>query len=143
MTTKKVLICSHCQAVNRVDTELAAKKAPLCGKCSRALGDQDTVLNIGEDLLSKIIAHSDLPVVIDAYADWCGPCKLYGPIFEEVAKGNSNRAQFFKVDTEKNQDFSIKNGIRGIPTTLIFHKGVLVVNQSGLLQKDHLLSLIP
>lgn len=142
-TQKKAIVCPHCKALNRVDQTQAGSKRPVCGKCGSEIHDQNSVLNIDENLIEKIIRHSDLPIVVDAYADWCGPCKMYAPIFEEVARENSKRAQFFKVDTEKNMFFSTKNNIRGIPTTLVFHKGKLVINQSGLLQKGQLESLIP
>ena len=142
MGNKKAIVCPSCQALNRVDQTAAQQKQAVCGKCGNPLSDQNYVINISENLLEKIIKHSEVPVVIDAYADWCGPCKMYGPIFEEVAKEDSPKAQFFKVDTEKNQSFAMKYGIRGIPTTLVFHKGKLVTNQSGLLQKEQLKSLL-
>lgn len=142
MSSKKAILCTSCNALNRVDQEHAKSQKPVCGKCGHELNDQTNVLNISESLIEKIINHSDLPIVVDAYADWCGPCKMYGPIFEEFAKENSDKAQFFKVDTEKNLHFSVKNNIRGIPTTLVFHRGKLVINQSGLLQKQQLQQLI-
>lgn len=138
---KKIILCD-CGAINRVDSEKLNTSTPVCGKCSRELDTSPSLKSISDTKLEKIIQNADLPVIVDAYADWCGPCKMYGPIFEGVSKQKSNEAEFFKIDTEKNAMFSVKYGIRGIPTTLVFYKGKLIKNQSGLLQKEHIEALL-
>ncbi len=144
MSSIKGIICPHCQALNRssIDQLKSSNEAPTCGKCSKPLTDYKMALSINENQFEKLMKHSDLPVVVDIYADWCGPCKMYGPIFGEVAQRNWDRFNFIKLDSEKNLFFSSKYQIRGIPTTLIFKNGQLIKNQSGLMNADQLQSWI-
>ena len=131
--------CKSCRALNRY--QLNQSKA-ICGKCQNDLMEVNTVQILEEPELFKLIRNAKLPIVVDVYADWCGPCKTYGPIFEEVARENFESYQFIKVDSEKAMQLAVQYGIRGIPTTLIFKDNMLLKNQSGLLSKDHLISLL-
>ncbi len=135
---KKIIICDSCGAINRIDTPKLSASGAVCGKCSKDLDTRAKVQSITFDKLEKIIQHSELPVFVDAYADWCGPCKMYGPTFTEFAQKNWQSAEFYKIDTEKNPMISVKYGIRGIPTTLIFKEAKLAHSQSGVLQGVHL-----
>ena len=142
MNSKKILICADCGSINKVDATKLKSKEPICGKCKKELNVNFQLQSINETKLEKIIKNADYPVVVDAYADWCGPCKMYTPIFTEFAKENWAESESFKLDTEKNLLFSTKYNIRGIPTTLVFYKGKLVENQSGVMQKQNIKALI-
>ncbi len=144
MSSIKGIICPKCQALNRSSIERlrTSSESPKCGKCGHTLTDFKKPANINENQFEKLMKHSDLPVVVDIYADWCGPCKMYGPIFSEVANNNWDKYNFIKLDSEKNLFFSSKYQIRGIPTTLVFKDGQLIKNQSGLLSADQLQLLI-
>lgn len=125
-------------ALNRVDLAEPKGKKPLCGRCGKEITVAKSATVVSGDLLEKIIRNAQLPVVVDVYADWCGPCKMYAPIFQEVAQKQYARAEFYKLDSERNQAFAAKYGIRGIPATLVFRDGALVKSQSGLLQASQL-----
>ncbi len=138
---KKIILCT-CGAINRVEVSKLSDKAVVCGKCSIDLDTSAKVQSISFDKLEKIISHAQLPVVVDAYADWCGPCKMYGPLFSEVAQELWQKAEFYKIDTEKHPMISVKFGIRGIPTTLFFKNNQLINSQSGVMQKTDLTNTI-
>lgn len=142
MTAIKGIFCSHCHALNRSSVEQLknSSEAPTCGKCGKPLNQYKQLQNISETQLEKLMKYSDLPIIVDVYADWCGPCKMYAPIFAQVAEKNWDRFNFIKLDSEKNASFSSKYQIRGIPATLVFKNGKLIQNQGGLMQESQLQS---
>lgn len=139
---RKTTQCDKCGAINRVSQE-SNIGVPFCGKCQSKLEISKDAKSISGKNLEKIIRNSELPVIVDVFADWCGPCKLYAPIFQQVAQQNFKRAEFFKLDSEKNPEFSTKFNIRGIPTTLVFKNGVLIESRSGMLNSTMLNELLP
>ncbi len=120
----KMIVCPHCNTINKANLEKLATTDANCGKCSAQL--RANITDISSDKLQKIIQHAQLPVVVDAYASWCGPCKMYTPLFEQVAQELKTQADFFKL----------------IPTTLIFYQKKLVFNQSGVLDKKNLQQIV-
>lgn len=140
----KGIFCSHCQALNKCSIQQLknSNEIPTCGKCGKGLEQYKHPQHITENQFEKLTKHSDLSIIVDVYADWCGPCKMYGPIFAKVAQQNWDHFNFIKLDSEKNQSFSAKYQIRGIPATLAFKNGQLVQNQSGLMQENQLQSWI-
>tara|TARA_Y100000296_G_C5060382_1_gene199492 strand:+ start:34 stop:480 length:447 start_codon:yes stop_codon:yes gene_type:complete len=143
MSKIKGLFCPQCSALNRIDlSKVEETKLPTCGKCTAELSNLKTVQNISEQQLEKLLAHSTIPTIVDVYADWCGPCKMYGPIFSKVGEANWKDFNFIKMDSEKNLFFSSKYQIRGIPATLFFNGTQLVHGQSGLMQEAQLQSIL-
>ncbi|MFG6178140.1 thioredoxin TrxC [Halomonas sp. THAF12] len=124
--------CAHCAAVNRVAAERLAS-APRCGKCRQPLFTGEPVtLTAGN--FSALVERGTLPVVVDFWASWCGPCKMMAPVFAEAARELEPRLRFAKLDTEAEQALAGRFGIRSIPTLMVFKDGREVARQSGLLQ---------
>lgn len=90
---------------------------------------------------AEVMKHKGT-VVADFWAEWCGPCKRYGPIFEEVAKENAAKAKFVKVNVEEANDVSSQLGVQSIPTTIIFKDGKIVFQTAGMLPKAALVDVI-
>lgn len=93
-------------------------------------------LEITDATFEKEVLNSDKPVLIDFWAAWCGPCRMLGPIIEEVSKDYDGKAIVGKLDVDANQEYAAKYGVRNIPTVLIFNKGELVGRQVGVASKQ-------
>jgi thioredoxin 1 len=87
---------------------------------------------------NELINQSETPVLVDFYADWCGPCKVMAPVLEEVAKSLNGKVKIIKIDTDKNQQVSAQYGIQGIPTLILFKQGKILWRQSGAMPKQQL-----
>jgi len=88
------------------------------------------------------IINSDTPVLVDFYADWCGPCKMMAPILQQLKKKMGDRVNIIKVDAEKNADAAIKYNVRGVPTLILFKNGQILWQQAGVVQANQLQSII-
>ncbi len=123
--------CQFCQTWNRVDGARAADR-PKCGNCSRFIL-LDRPFALFEDSFQRTIDETELPVLVDFYADWCGPCKMMAPAVDEIAARHTGKALVAKLNTDHAQALSNSFGIRGIPTTIVFRGGREVARQSGAL----------
>ena len=123
----KHVVCAHCRAVNRIDE--ARAEAPNCGACKRALFEGPVVLTAAT--FDDHVGKSGIPVVVDFWASWCGPCKMMAPHFEQAAAMLAPRVRFAKVDTEAEPRLGERFGIRSIPTLAIFRDGREVDRQAG------------
>ena len=130
-----IIVCPECGAKNRVpEDKLSAN--PACGQCHQALIPLAPI-ELNEQNFSNVIQNSDLPILIDLWADWCGPCKMMAPHFATVAKQNP-QVVFAKIDTEANPRLSSAFHVRSIPTLVLMNKSNEIARISGALRATEL-----
>ena len=123
------IACPACGAGNRL-LEARLTDAPKCGKCATVLFSAHPIA-LTDANFEKIVGGTDLPVVVDCWASWCGPCMRFEPVFEEAAAQLEPRVRLAKLDTDANQATAAKLGIRSIPTLIIFKGGKETARISG------------
>lgn len=132
--------CPACESWNRIRSDRAAD-GPKCGSCGAAI-DLSHPLPLTDETFARTIAETDVPVLVDFYADWCGPCRMMAPYVDQLAKEQVGRAIIAKLDTDRHQRAAAPFGIRGIPTTIVFRGGKEAARQVGAVPKSGLEALL-
>lgn len=129
MSNAQHIVCPHCAGINRVPAERLGQ-APHCGKCKQPLFVAKP-LELTAATFQAHIGRSDIPVLVDFWAPWCGPCKMMAPVFEQAAAQFEPQVRVAKVNTEAEQQLAGQFGIRSIPTLALFKGGREVARQAG------------
>lgn len=134
------VVCPHCLSVNNIPQKESYKKAN-CGKCKKSLLETKPI-ELTESNFDEVVVNSDIPVLVDFWAPWCGPCKMMGPNFEKSAQNFPLKALYVKVNTENEQNLGARFSIRSIPTLILFKDGKELHRLSGALSEEQLNSLV-
>ena len=141
MTTNPLhVVCPHCDGVNRVAAERLAD-GPTCGKCQLDLFTGKPA-DLASARFTKHIERNDIPVLVDFWAPWCGPCRTMAPFYEQATKKLEPHVRVVKVDTEASQDIGARFAIRSIPTLALFRGGREVARQAGAMDANNILAWV-
>ena len=135
-----IIVCPECGAKNRVPEEKLSSQ-PACGQCHQSLIPLKPI-DLNEQNFSNFVSNSDLPILVDLWAEWCGPCKMIAPVLDELAKDYDGKLSIVKVNVDENTASPAKFGIRGIPTLLLFKNGTVMGTKVGAASKSQLAAFI-
>ena len=134
------IVCPSCSAVNRVLTA-KVEDHPRCGKCKQPLFPGSPVA-LHDGNFDKQITRNDIPVVVDFWAPWCGPCKMMAPAFEQAARELEPGVRLAKLNTEEARSIAARYNIQSIPTLVVFRNGRETARQSGAMQRAQLVQWV-
>jgi thioredoxin 2 len=134
------VMCQFCLTLNRVDLGRAADR-PRCGECGKPIL-LDRPVRVTDETLEKVVKGTEVPVLVDFYADWCAPCKMMAPALDQLARERQGELLVAKLDTDANPTMAVRFGIRGIPTMIVFREGREWKRQTGAIPPDRLTELL-
>lgn len=134
-----VRTCTHCGAKNRIPLGHLADTGR-CGACKAEIAPLATPVAADVELFDQVLREASVPVLVDFWAAWCGPCRMAAPEVEKAAQQMAGHAVVLKVDTEQNPQLSARYNVRGIPNFAVFSRGSLVQQQAGLVDAAQMVS---
>ena len=137
---KATVACASCGQLNRVDLSRASDR-PKCGACGRPIA-LDRPLAVTDATFDRVVGGSDVPVLVDFYADWCGPCKIMAPVLDAVAQSRAGSVLVAKLDTDRNPAIARRFQIASIPTLIVFRGGREVGRELGAIPRPRLEALL-
>ncbi|MFZ2159789.1 MAG: thioredoxin TrxC [Bradyrhizobium sp.] len=129
MSASHQVVCGHCGKINRLPAERTATNAR-CGSCHQPIFSGHPI-EVGEEAFGRHVANSDIPVLVDVWAPWCGPCRSMAPMFERAAQELEPGVRLLKLNSDNAPSVSSRLGISGIPTLLLMHKGREIARSAG------------
>ncbi|HEX6071207.1 MAG TPA: thioredoxin [Longimicrobiaceae bacterium] len=139
-TRKATVACPSCDTLNRVDLARLSDR-PRCGRCREPI-PLDHPLPASDATLERVLSGTEVPVLVDFYADWCGPCKIMAPTLDQLARKRAGEALVLKLDTDRNPAMAIRYQIRGIPTLIAYSGGREVAREVGAVPPPRLEALL-
>jgi thioredoxin 2 len=128
--------CQFCSTLNRVSLDRMGQ-GPKCGSCGRPIL-LDRPLHVTDETFPQVIRDTQIPVLVDFYADWCGPCKMMAPVLDDVARERMGQLLVLKLDTDRNPVTQQAFGVRSIPTMILFRGGKEAARQTGAFPRTQL-----
>ncbi len=141
MNNEAILRCQDCHIKNRVKLEKISS-LPLCGKCGSKLEIPTGTISIESNEFSREVLEETIPTALDFWAPWCGPCRMMGPLLDDIASSYPGRIKVVKINSDENPKLSMQFGIQGIPTLILFRDGKEIDRMVGAAPREHILQFL-